>query len=304
VKVQPLELRREDISDLSKGQDIERLFRSLNGFGASANQALKSGLTFTDNMQAFVKEIEFYLDSEGEVLTLTSPWTAQDTNCKVWKADGGVVQLEGRVTRNTGTSGSAVCTLSTIYWPHRALYFATAASTALSAEIDVSAAGVVSASWAGTAPTWISLDGATVNGRIIVFCAPKGGTGRTTMAINTAVSLRKATRMPVVLVDADYAAPALDVALNLQGELNITELLPRMSQLDKSLVAGVLAVHVSGIHVLLAPPLPTFPSPFHCPRSNRCYHCSSACTRGCSWTSACPSMRPPLPFWTAPIASS
>jgi hypothetical protein len=163
VKVQPLELRREDISDLSKGQDIERLFRSLNGFGASANQALKSGLTFTDNMQAFVKEIEFYLDSEGEVLTLTSPWTAQDTNCKVWKADGGVVQLEGRVTRNTGTSGSAVCTLSTIYWPHRALYFATAASTALSAEIDVSAAGVVSASWAGTAPTWISLDGAVFN---------------------------------------------------------------------------------------------------------------------------------------------
>ena len=96
--------------------------------------------------------------------------------------------------------------------------------------------------------------GATVNGRIIVFCAPKGGTGRTTMAINTAVSLRKATRMPVVLVDADYAAPALDVALNLQGERNITELLPRMSQLDKDLVAGVLAEHVSGIHVLLAPP--------------------------------------------------
>ena len=26
----------------------------------------------------------------------------------------------------------------------------------------------------------------TANGRIVVFCAPKGGTGRTTMAINTA----------------------------------------------------------------------------------------------------------------------
>ena len=108
--------------------------------------------------------------------------------------------------------------------------------------------------------------GETVNGRIIVFCAPKGGTGRTTMAINTAVSLRKATRMPVVLVDADYAAPALDVALNLQGERNITELLPRMSQLDKNLVAGVLAEHVSGIHVLLAPPPADLSKPISLPQ--------------------------------------
>ncbi len=30
-------------------------------------------------------------------------------------------------------------------------------------------------------------------GRVIVFCAPKGGTGRTTLAINTALSLRMAT---------------------------------------------------------------------------------------------------------------
>jgi pilus assembly protein CpaE len=108
--------------------------------------------------------------------------------------------------------------------------------------------------------------GETVNGRIIVFCAPKGGTGRTTMAINTAVSLRKATRTPVVLVDADYAAPALDVALNLQGERNITELLSRMSQLDKNLVAGVLAEHVSGIHVLLAPPPADLSKPISLPQ--------------------------------------
>ena len=106
----------------------------------------------------------------------------------------------------------------------------------------------------------------TANGRIIVFCAPKGGTGRTTMAINTAVSLRKATRMPVVLVDADYAAPALDVALNLQGERTITDLLPRMSRLDKELVLGVLAEHVSGIQVLLAPPPADLSKPISLPQ--------------------------------------
>jgi pilus assembly protein CpaE len=105
-----------------------------------------------------------------------------------------------------------------------------------------------------------------INGRIIVFCAPKGGTGRTTMAINTAVSLHSATREPVALVDADYAAPALDVALNLQGERTITDLLPRMSQLDKELVSGVLADHASGIRVLLAPPPADLTKPISLPQ--------------------------------------
>jgi len=104
------------------------------------------------------------------------------------------------------------------------------------------------------------------NGRIVVFCAPKGGTGRTTMAINTAVSLREATGVPVVLVDADYAAPALDVALNLQEERTITDLLPRLSHLDRELVLGVLAEHVSGVQVLLAPPPADLSQPISLPQ--------------------------------------
>jgi len=91
-------------------------------------------------------------------------------------------------------------------------------------------------------------------GQIIVFCAPKGGTGRTTLALNTAISLHQLTGESVVLVDADYAAPALDVALNLQHEQDITALLPRLSQLDEEVIDNVLAHHVSGIRVLLAPP--------------------------------------------------
>lgn len=93
-----------------------------------------------------------------------------------------------------------------------------------------------------------------VAGRIVVFCAPKGGTGRTTLALNTALSLRMVSNGHVALVDADYAAPALDVALNLQSERNVIDLLPRMSRLDEDLVSGVLATHASGVKVLLAPP--------------------------------------------------
>ena len=98
-------------------------------------------------------------------------------------------------------------------------------------------------------------------GYTVAFCAPKGGTGRTTMAINTAVSLWQVTQKPLVLVDADYAAPALDVALNLHSERNIADLLPKLSRLDEDLISSVLVQHASGLNVLLAPPPADLTSP-------------------------------------------
>jgi pilus assembly protein CpaE len=91
-------------------------------------------------------------------------------------------------------------------------------------------------------------------GRLVVFCAPKSGTGRTTLAINTSISLQQETKQAVVLVDADYAAPAIDIALNLRNERDISELLPKMSRLDGDLISSVLAQHESELSVLLAPP--------------------------------------------------
>jgi pilus assembly protein CpaE len=92
--------------------------------------------------------------------------------------------------------------------------------------------------------------------RIIVFCAPKGGTGRSLLAINTAVSLHQITGQPVVLIDADYVAPSLDVELNLDASRTIADLLPKLAALDASMISSTLATHASGIRVLLAP-LPT-----------------------------------------------
>jgi pilus assembly protein CpaE len=103
-------------------------------------------------------------------------------------------------------------------------------------------------------------------GRIVVFCAPKGGTGRTTLALNTAVSLCSLTRPEVALVDADYSAPALDVALNLPAERDVTDLLPRLLRLDEELISGVLVPHVSGLQVLLAPPPADLSNPISLPQ--------------------------------------
>jgi pilus assembly protein CpaE len=103
--------------------------------------------------------------------------------------------------------------------------------------------------------TEISHDNAP--GRVIVFVGPKGGTGRTLITVNTAIALRKETGKSLVLVDADYNAPALDVVLNLEGDNDISMLLARISRLDRELVSSVLVKHSSGIEVLLAPP-PTY----------------------------------------------
>jgi pilus assembly protein CpaE len=105
-----------------------------------------------------------------------------------------------------------------------------------------------------------------VAGRIVAFCAPKGGTGRTTLAINTTIGLHQISKRSAVLVDADYAAPALDVALNLDSTRNIVDLLPKLSRLDADLVSSVLANHASGIRVLLAPPPADLTHPISLPQ--------------------------------------
>ena len=105
-----------------------------------------------------------------------------------------------------------------------------------------------------------------VSGRIVVFCAPKGGTGRTTLAVNTAISLHETDKRPVVIVDADFAAPAIDVALNLDLERNVGDLLPRLTRLDEDLIESVLAEHTSGIKALLAPPPADLASPLTLPQ--------------------------------------
>lgn len=103
-------------------------------------------------------------------------------------------------------------------------------------------------------------------GRTVVFCAPRGGTGRTTLAINTAIALRGTTEGPIALVDADYSAPAIDVSLNLQGYRTVADLLPRLARLDQDLISGVMAPHTSGVDVLLAPPPADLAHPISLPQ--------------------------------------
>lgn len=158
MKVEPLNFRREDISDLSKGQDIERLFRGLNSFGASAGQALASGLTFTDNMQAFVKEITVEPGSSAVTLASVGLWTVSSTALLARKGRDGRVHIEGFCNRNAAVSGSTVCVLPAGYLPRQQRSFPASADAA-PCRIIVQTNGNVDAIWGANVPTVAGLDG-------------------------------------------------------------------------------------------------------------------------------------------------
>lgn len=90
-------------------------------------------------------------------------------------------------------------------------------------------------------------------GQILVVFGPKGGVGRTVIAANLAVALRKVTEKRVVLVDGNMWFGDIGLVLNVRSSYSILDLLPHADELDAELINGVLAPHSSDIKVLLAP---------------------------------------------------
>ncbi|HVA86525.1 MAG TPA: response regulator [Candidatus Saccharimonadales bacterium] len=95
-------------------------------------------------------------------------------------------------------------------------------------------------------------------GRIIAFFSPKGGVGKTTMAVNVAVAAATDLQRRVVLVDGSFQFGDVGVLLNLNPKnMSIGDLLPELEAggEPESLETFVIH-HSSGIRVLLAPPSP------------------------------------------------
>ena len=91
---------------------------------------------------------------------------------------------------------------------------------------------------------------------MIVVYSPKGGTGRTTIATNLAISLRDDTTK-VALVDGNLQYGDVAVFVNEQGKNNVLDLTARAEELDPDVVREVMVSHrASGIDILAAPPKP------------------------------------------------
>jgi pilus assembly protein CpaE len=94
-------------------------------------------------------------------------------------------------------------------------------------------------------------------GKVVTFFAPKGGVGRTTLAVNFAVAAKTELDKRVALVDGGLQFGDVGVLLNLNPKNNtIADVAREMIGGDLETLESTLVDHSSGIRVLMAPPSP------------------------------------------------
>ncbi|MDI3340166.1 MAG: response regulator [Sphaerobacter sp.] len=92
--------------------------------------------------------------------------------------------------------------------------------------------------------------------RIISVVSNKGGVGRTTLATNLAVAIRRATQKQVVLVDAALPFGDVGVMMNVADGKTLADIVPQARSLDRELMEDILVTHGTGVRLLLAPLTP------------------------------------------------
>lgn len=97
---------------------------------------------------------------------------------------------------------------------------------------------------------------ASRRGRLLAVASTKGGVGKSTIAVNTAVRWASAGDARVLLVDASLQLGVAASLLNLQPSMTIADVAAMQDRLDTTMIRDVATVHGSGLYVLPAPPTP------------------------------------------------
>jgi pilus assembly protein CpaE len=92
--------------------------------------------------------------------------------------------------------------------------------------------------------------------QVIAVFSPKGGAGRTTIATNLALALKRETNQRVALIDANLQFGDVGVLLNLNPKNRSMLDAVEGGEPDRDIVESVVIDHSTGIRVLLAPPSP------------------------------------------------
>lgn len=93
-------------------------------------------------------------------------------------------------------------------------------------------------------------------GRIVVVSSPKGGVGKTTVAVNIAVALAEADPSQVVLVDLDVQFGDVAAQLGITPRHSTVDALGKAAARDDFVLGTFLHEHPDGFFVLPAPPSP------------------------------------------------
>jgi pilus assembly protein CpaE len=112
---------------------------------------------------------------------------------------------------------------------------------------------------AGGAPSAPATTESGEPGTVVAVFSPKGGVGRTTVAVNMAVAAATELGKKVVLVDGSFQFGDVGVLLNLNPKnKSIADLVPELEQAGHEVesIDTFVINHSAGIRVLLAPPSP------------------------------------------------
>ena len=94
-------------------------------------------------------------------------------------------------------------------------------------------------------------------GLVVAVFSPKGGVGRTTVAVNLAVAAATELGKKVVIMDGSFQFGDVGVLLNLNPKSkSIADLIPELEAGELDSIDTFLINHTAGIRVLLAPPSP------------------------------------------------
>jgi pilus assembly protein CpaE len=97
------------------------------------------------------------------------------------------------------------------------------------------------------------LQTAAHRGRVITVFSPKGGTGKTVVSTNLAATLAKREGKRTLLLDLDLQFGDAAIALGLEPEKTIYDLVVAPGELDSEKLAGYVTKHQCGLDVLAAP---------------------------------------------------
>jgi pilus assembly protein CpaE len=98
--------------------------------------------------------------------------------------------------------------------------------------------------------------GVVHTGRVVSVFSPKGGVGKTTMAVNLALMLSDRGARQVCLLDLDLAFGDVAITMQLFPSHSIEHAIGSEDTLDYEAIDGLLTRHDSGLMVLAAPSLP------------------------------------------------
>lgn len=90
-------------------------------------------------------------------------------------------------------------------------------------------------------------------GRLVSFISNKGGVGKSTLAVNTALGLALRNPERVLLIDTSLQMGVCAAMLDLSPTLTLTDAARERDRLDDMLIRQLATPHPSGLHLLAAP---------------------------------------------------